>query len=39
MIAKRFQSWIIGALWLFATVTFLFALQRMRRRKPRTSEE
>jgi hypothetical protein len=39
MIAKRFQAWIIGALWLFATVTFLFALQRIRRRRPRTSEE
>ena len=39
MVAKRFQAWIIGALWLFATVTFLFALQRIRRRRPRSAGE
>ncbi|MCF8475419.1 MAG: cellulose biosynthesis cyclic di-GMP-binding regulatory protein BcsB [Pseudolabrys sp.] len=39
MVAKRFQSWIIGALWLFATIAFLFALQRIRRRRPRTADE
>ena len=38
-VAKRFQSWIVGALWLFATITFLFTLQRMRRRKPRAADE
>lgn len=37
MVAKRFQSWIIGALWLLATVTFLFVLQRMRRRRPQSA--
>ena len=39
MVAKRFQSWIIGALWLFATVAFLFALQRIRRRRTHTADE
>ena len=38
-VAKRFQSWIVGALWLFATIIFLFALQRMRRRKPHLVDE
>jgi len=38
-VAKRFQSWIVGALWLFATITFLFTLQRMRRRRARTAGE
>jgi hypothetical protein len=30
--AERYRSWIIGGLWLIATLTFLFALQRMLRR-------
>ncbi|HVZ53141.1 MAG TPA: cellulose biosynthesis cyclic di-GMP-binding regulatory protein BcsB [Pseudolabrys sp.] len=39
-LANRFRSWIIGALWLLATVAFLYALQRMRRqRPPRPREE
>jgi len=39
-VAKRFRSWIIGGLWLLATVAFLYALQRMRRqRPPRPKEE
>lgn len=38
-VAERFHSWIVGALWLFATVAFLFALQRMLRRRPRSAGE
>ena len=38
-VAKRFQSWIVGALWILATVTFLYTLQRMRRRRPRSADE
>ena len=38
-VATRFQSWIVGALWLFATITFQFTLQRMRRRRARTAGE
>lgn len=38
-VAKRFQSWIVGALWILATVTFLYTLQRMRRRRPRSTDE
>lgn len=38
-VAKRFRSWIIGALWLLATVAFLYALQRMRRNRPRPKAE
>jgi hypothetical protein len=38
-ISERFGSWIIGGLWLLATVVFLFALQRLLRRRPRTSDE
>ncbi len=30
--AERYRSWIIGGLWVIATLTFLFALQRMFRR-------
>jgi cellulose synthase operon protein B len=33
-VAERFRSWIIGALWLLATVALLFALQRVLRRRP-----
>jgi hypothetical protein len=34
-IAERFRSWIIGGLWGFATIVFLFVLQRIyRRRRP-----
>jgi hypothetical protein len=36
--ADRFRSWIIGSVWLFAAVGFLYALQRMLRRKPQTGE-
>ncbi len=32
-IAERFRPWIIGALWLFATVMFMLLLQRMLRRR------
>ncbi|HEX3859179.1 MAG TPA: cellulose biosynthesis cyclic di-GMP-binding regulatory protein BcsB [Pseudolabrys sp.] len=39
MVAGRFRSWIVGSLWLFATIAFLFALQRMRRRRPRAADE
>ena len=38
-VAERFRSWIIGTLWLFATIAFLFALQRIRRRRPRGMDE
>ncbi|MBV9954327.1 MAG: hypothetical protein JOZ70_03660 [Pseudolabrys sp.] len=38
-IAERFRVWIVGSLWLFATVAFLFALQRMRRRRPKAAGE
>lgn len=33
-VADRFRPWLIGSLWLFATVVFLLALQRMLRRRP-----
>ncbi len=33
-VAARFRLWIIGALWLLVTVGFLFALQRVLRRRP-----
>jgi hypothetical protein len=37
-IADRFRVWIIGSLWVFVTIGFLFGLQRMlRRRSPKTS--
>jgi hypothetical protein len=32
-VADRFRPWIIGSLWVLATVGFLFALQRMLRRR------
>jgi cellulose synthase operon protein B len=32
-VADRFRSWIIGGLWLLATVVFLLALQRVLRRR------
>jgi hypothetical protein len=38
-VAKRFQSWIVGALWILATVTFLFTLQRIRRRRSRSADK
>jgi hypothetical protein len=38
-ISGRFSSWIVGSLWLLATVAFLFALQRMLRRRARTVDE
>jgi hypothetical protein len=33
-LAERFRAWIIGGLWLVATVLLLFALQRILRRRP-----
>ncbi len=42
MVAERFRSWIVGAIWLLATIAFLFVLQRMhriRRRRTRTVDE
>jgi hypothetical protein len=33
-VADRFRPWIIGSVWLLATLAFLFALQRMLRRRP-----
>ena len=38
-VAIRFRSWIIGALWLLATIAFLYALQRMRRQRPQRPKE
>ncbi len=38
-VAERFRSWIVGAIWLLATVAFLFILQRMRRRRPQRADE
>ncbi len=38
-VAGRFHAWIVGSLWLFATIAFLFALQRMLRRRPRAVDE
>lgn len=38
-VAIRFRSWIIGALWLLATVAFLYALQRIRRQRPQRPKE
>ncbi len=38
-ISGQLRSWIVGALWLFATIVFLFVLQRMLRRRQRTSDE
>jgi hypothetical protein len=38
-VAERFRSWIVGGLWLLATVIFLFVLQRMFRRRSGTASE
>jgi hypothetical protein len=38
-IAERFRPWVVGGLWLFATVVFLIVLQRMLRRRSRTAGE
>ncbi len=38
-ISARLRSWIVGALWLFATIVFLFVLQRMRRRHRRAADQ
>ncbi|MEX0841107.1 MAG: hypothetical protein WD039_02330, partial [Xanthobacteraceae bacterium] len=38
-VATRFQPWIVGALWLFATVLFLFALTRMYRRNANAARD
>lgn len=32
-IAERFRSWIVGGLWVLATIAFLFVLQRIYRRR------
>jgi hypothetical protein len=32
-IADRFRTWIIGSLWVLVTIAFLYALQRMLRRR------
>lgn len=36
-IAERFRAWIIGGLWLLATVVFLLVLQRLLRRRGATA--
>jgi hypothetical protein len=33
-VADRFRPWILGSLWFVAAIGFLFALQRMLRRRP-----
>jgi hypothetical protein len=38
-IAERFRAWIIGGLWLFATVAFLLVLQRLLRRRAAATGE
>ncbi len=38
-IAQRFRPWVVGGLWLFATVVFLIVLQRMFRRRSGTAGE
>jgi hypothetical protein len=38
-VAARFRSWVIGGLWVFGTVLFLFMLQRMYRRRSETADE
>ena len=38
-VAERFRSWIVGGLWLVATVVFLLALQGVRRRRSGTAKE
>lgn len=38
-IAARFRPWIIGALWIFGTVVFLFALTQMYRRRARAAQD
>lgn len=38
-VAERFRSWIVGGLWLAATLVFLLVLQRMMRRRPAGGEE
>jgi hypothetical protein len=34
-VADRFRPWIVGSLWALATIVFVFALQRMFRRRSR----
>jgi cellulose synthase operon protein B len=38
-VAERFRTWIIGGLWACATITFLFVLQRLFRRRRSTLNE
>jgi hypothetical protein len=38
-VAERYRSWIVGALWLLATVAFLFILQGIRRRRSRPADK
>jgi hypothetical protein len=33
-VAGRFRTWIIGSLWVLASIGFLFGLQRVLRRRP-----
>jgi hypothetical protein len=38
-VAERFRSWIVAGLWLIGTAGFLFALQRIFRRRPAGASE
>jgi hypothetical protein len=38
-VAERFRAWIVGALWLLATIAFLFVLQQMLRRRRQAAGE
>jgi hypothetical protein len=38
-VAERFRPWIIGGLWLLATLVFLLALQNVLRRRSRAANE
>ncbi|MGA3302191.1 MAG: hypothetical protein ABSC72_02765 [Methylovirgula sp.] len=38
-IAEQFRAWIVGGLWLLATIVFLMVLQRALRRRPSPSSK
>jgi hypothetical protein len=38
-VAERFRSWIVGGLWLLATIVLLLALQNMLRRRSSAANE
>jgi hypothetical protein len=38
-VAARFRPWIIGGLWIFGTVLFLFAMQRIYRRSAHAARD